>query len=142
MLLIEHFERADHFTIDEVLKRDRQQVACAIARLVVDGGIESRVVVGVADVDDFSGESGCAGNALGASKRMISSLPSATFDQSSIFSRSRRKMLARSASSSRAASLATRSNSAPKSLTEFICWQMVRMAESLSCNWPIGILGW
>ena len=49
-----------------------------------------------------------------ASKRRISSLPSATLDHSSLRSRSSRKMLARSQSSRLVASRAIKSSSAPE----------------------------
>src|ERR1035437_2532352 len=69
-----------------------------------------------------------------ASKRRISSDPSATLDQSSLRSRSSRNMLARSQSSKLVASRAIRSSRALRSRCEFILCEMARMAASLSFN--------
>src|ERR1019366_6790405 len=69
-----------------------------------------------------------------ASKRRISSLPSATLDQSSLRSRSSRKILARSQSSKLVASRAIRSSRALRSRCEFILCEMARMAAKLSFN--------
>src|SRR5207248_861128 len=62
----------------------------------------------------------------------------ATFDHNSLVSLSSRKMLARSQSRRLVASRAIRSSSAPKSRSEFIFWQIARMAESFSCNSDCG----
>src|ERR1035441_5929463 len=69
-----------------------------------------------------------------ASKRRISPEPSATLDQSSLRSRSSRKMLARSQSSMLVASRAIRSSKALRSRCEFIRCEMARMAARLSFN--------
>src|SRR5439155_15788645 len=44
--------------------------------------------------------------------------------------------------SSRVASRATRSSKAPKSRSEFICCEMVRIAESFSCRRPAERAAW
>ena len=62
--LVQHFESAHHFAVDQVLQRHRQQVASAIAGLGVDSGVEARIVVSIADVDDLASQGGCSGDAL------------------------------------------------------------------------------
>ena len=62
--LVQHFESADHFSVNQVLQRHGQQVASAVTGLDVDGGVKTGVAVGVADIDHLASQRRHSGNAL------------------------------------------------------------------------------
>src|SRR4051812_23690380 len=60
--LVQHFEGADDLAA-LVADGDGEDVAGTVSGLAVDGGVEARVAVGIADVDGLAGGDGAAGDA-------------------------------------------------------------------------------
>src|ERR1051326_6676952 len=60
-VFVEHFKSADDLAL-MVAHGNGQDISRSIARLIIDGIIETRVAVGVSDVDGLAGERGRTGD--------------------------------------------------------------------------------